>query len=62
MDKADYIEYCELLLNDREFHEKLDANPKLSYATEVKQKFDMLKNNYLIKQEYSYLAENFENL
>ena len=58
MDKADYIEYCELLLNDREFHEKLDVNPKLSYAIEVKQKFD----NYLIKQEYSYLAENLENL
>ena len=57
-----YIEQCELLLNDREFYEKLDANPTLSYTEEVKQKVDdMLKNNYIIKQEYSYLAENLEN-
>ena len=27
MDTADYIKHCELLLNDREFYEKLDATP-----------------------------------
>ena len=27
MDTSDYIEHCELLLNDGEFHEKLIANP-----------------------------------
>ena len=61
MDTADYIEHCELLLNDREFYEKLDANPTLIYTKEVKQKIDdMLKNNYIMKQEYNYLAENLE--
>ena len=40
MDMAEYIEYCELLLNDREFQEKLDTNPTLSYTEEVKQKID----------------------
>ena len=50
MDSADYIEHCELLLNDREFYEKLDANPTLTYTKEVKQKIDdMLKNNYIMK-------------
>ena len=44
MDTADYIEHYELLLNVREFFEKLDANPTLIYAEEVKQKIDdMLK-------------------
>ena len=62
MDTADYIEHCELLLNDREFYEKLDANPTLIYTKEVKQKIDdMLKNNYITKQEYNYLTENLEN-
>ena len=61
MDTADYIEHCELLLNDREFYEKLDPNPKLIYSKEVKQKNDMLKNNYIAKQEHNYLAENLEN-
>ena len=62
MDTADYIEHCELLLNDREFYEKLDANPTLTYTKEVKQKIDdMLKNNYITKQEYNYLTENLEN-
>ena len=61
MDTADYIEHCELLLNDREFYEKLDANPTLIYTKEVKQKIDdMLKNNYIMKQEHNYLAENLE--
>ena len=32
MDTADYIEHCELLLNDREFYENLDANPTLIYT------------------------------
>ena len=46
MDTADYIEHCELLLNDIEFYEKLDINPTLIYTKEVKQKIDdMLKNN-----------------
>ena len=61
MDTADYIEHCKLLLNDREFYEKLDANPTLIYTEEVKQKIDMLKNNYMTKQEYNYLAETLEN-
>ena len=61
MDTADYIEHCELLLNDREFYEKLDANPTLIYTKEVKQKIDdMLKNSYITKQEYNYLTENLE--
>ena len=39
-----YIEHSELLLNDREFYGKLDANPTLIYTKEVKQKIDnMLK-------------------
>ena len=62
MDTAYYFEHCELLLNDREFCEKLDANPTLIYTEEVKQKIDdMLKNSYITKQEYNYLAENSEN-
>ena len=43
MDTADYIKRCKLLLNDREFYEKLDANPSVIYTKEVKQKIDMLK-------------------
>ena len=62
MDTADCIEHCELLLNDREFYEKLDANPRLIYTVEVKQKInDMLKNNYITKQEFNYLTESLEN-
>ena len=62
MDTANYIEHCELLLNDRDFYEKLDANPTLIYTEERKQKNDdMLKNNYITKQEYNYLAKNLEN-
>ena len=58
MDTTDYIEHCELLLNDREFYEKLDANPTLIYTKEVKQKIeDMLKNDYITKQEYNYLTK-----
>ena len=61
MDTADYIEHCELLLNDREFYEKLDANPTLIYTKELKQKMDdMLKNSYITKQECNYLTENLE--
>ena len=40
---------------------KLHANPTLIYTEEIKQKIDMLKNNYITKQEYNYLAENLEN-
>ena len=62
MDTAEYIEHCELLFNDREFYEKLVANPTLTYTKEVKQKIDdMLKNNYVMKQEYNCLTENLEN-
>ena len=44
MNTADYIEHCKSLLDDREFYEKLDANPMLIYTKEVKQKIDdMLK-------------------
>ena len=35
MDTTDYIQHCELLLNDREFYEKLDVNPTLIYTKEV---------------------------
>ena len=62
MDTANYIEHCELLLNDREFYEKLDANATLIYIEEVQQKIDdMLKINYITKQQYSFLAENLGN-
>ena len=55
MDIADYIKHCELILNDRELYEKLDANSTLIYTEEIKQKIDdMLKSNYITKQEYSY--------
>ena len=50
MDTADHIEHCELLLDGREFYEKLDANPRLIYTKEVQQKVDdILKNNYITK-------------
>ena len=59
---ADYIQHCWLLLNHQHFYEKLDANPRLIYTKEVKQKIDdLLKNNYKTKQEYKFLAENLEN-
>ena len=62
MDTTDYIEHCELILNDREFYEKLDANPTLIYTKEVKQKIEyMLKNDYISKQEHNYLTGNLEN-
>ena len=40
MDTVSYIEHCELLVNDRKFYEKIDANPTLIYTEEVKQKID----------------------
>ena len=62
MDAADYIKHLELLLNYREFFEKLDANPTLIYTEEVKQKIDdTLINNYTTKQVYKYLTKNLEN-
>ena len=62
MDKAGYIGHCQLLLKDRQCYEKLDANPTLIYTEKVKQNVDdMLKNNYIRKQEYNYLTENLEN-
>ena len=62
MDTTNYIKHCQLLLNHRAFCEKLDANPTLIYTEKVKQKIDdMLKNNYITKTEYNYLAENLEN-
>ena len=45
-----------------EFFEKLDANPTPIYTEEVKQKIDdMSKNDYIAKQKYNYLTENWEN-
>ena len=62
MDKAGYIGHCQLLLKDRQYYEKLDANPTLIYNEKVKQNVDdMLKNNYIRKQEYNYLTESLEN-
>ena len=37
---ADYMEHCELFLNDREFYEKLGVNTTLIYTKGVKQKID----------------------
>ena len=37
---GDYVEHCELFLNDKQFYGKLEANPTLIYAEEVKQKTD----------------------
>lgn len=52
VDTAGHTEHCELLLNSREFYEKIDTNPALCYTEEIKQKTDdMLKNNYITKQE-----------
>ena len=50
IDTTDYIEHCELLLNNREVYEKLDANSTLIYAKEIRQKNDLLKKNYITKQ------------
>ena len=62
MDTADYMEHFESRLNVRESFEKLDANPTLINTDEVKQNFDaMLKNNYITKQIYKYLAENLDD-
>ena len=62
MDAADYIKHWALLLNYREFFEKLDTNPTLIYTEEVKQKIDdTLINNYTTKQGYKYLTKNLEN-
>ena len=59
---AGYMEHCELFLNDREFYEKLGVNTTLIYTKEVKQKIDdILKKNYITKQEYNYLTKNLEN-
>ena len=44
MDTDKYIEHCELLLNDKEFYRKLEANQTLTYDEQVKQNItDMLK-------------------
>ena len=59
MDTTDYIEHGELILNDRKFYEKLDAelNPALISTEEVKQKIDdMLKNNHQTKQKYNFFS------
>ena len=61
IDTTDYIEHCELLLNNREVYEKLDANSTLIYAKEIRQKNDLLKNNYITKQEYNHSSENLDN-
>ena len=59
MDTTDYIKHCDLILNDREFYEKLDAelNPTLISVEEVKQKIDDIsKNNHKTKQEYNFFS------
>ena len=62
MDTEGYIEHCQLLLKDSQYYEKLDASPTLIYTEKIKQNVDdMLKNNYIRKQEYNYLTENLEN-
>ena len=62
MNMEGYTEYCELILNDREFYGKLDANPALINAEDVKQKFDeMLKINCITEEEFNYLAEKLES-
>ena len=61
MDTAEYIEHWELLLNDREFYEKLDANSTLIYTEEVQQKIDDMLKNYITKLQYNFLAENLDN-
>ena len=62
IDTTDYIQHCVLLFNNKELYEKLDANPKLSYAEKGKQKIDdILKHKYITDQEYTYLAENLES-
>ena len=61
MDTAEYIELWELLLNDREFYEKLDANSTLIYTEEVQQKIDDMLKNYITKLQYNFLAENLDN-
>ena len=62
MDTEGYIEHCQLLLKDSQYYEKLDANPTLIYTEKIKQNVDdMLKNNYIRKQEYNYLTGNLEN-
>ena len=62
MDTTDYIEHCELLLNDREFYEKLDANPTLIYTKEVKQKIDDMLKKWLHNEAGIQLFnENLEN-
>ena len=50
------VYHCELLLNDRDFYKKLDANPTLIHTEEGKQKLDILKNSNIAKQEYKCLA------
>lgn len=48
IDTTDYIQHCVLLFNNKELYEKLDANPKLSYAEKSKQKIDdILKHKYI---------------
>ena len=45
MDKVDYDEHYELLLNEWELYEKLDTNSTLNYVGKVKQKIE--KSNYV---------------
>ena len=62
MDTTDYIEHGELILNDRKFYEKLDAelNPTLISTEEVEQKIDdMFKNNHQAKQKYNFFSWKF---
>ena len=61
MDTTDYIKHCDLVLNDREFYEKLDTelNPTLISIEEVKQKL-MIYQKITTKRNrnITFLAEN----
>ena len=55
MDTDKYIEHCELLLNDKEFYRKLEANQTLTYDEQVKQNItDMLKKK---KKKKKYITQ-----
>ena len=45
------VKSCKISLNNEKFFEQLGTNPTLSYAKEVKQKIDDLKNECVTKQK-----------
>ena len=63
MDTDKYIEHCELLLNDKEFYRKLEANQTLTYDEEFKQNITgMLKKKNITQQECYYLPKIWRSL